>query len=380
MNDNRNLMPSILDREISTGAADAFGHIHFTKALQSIVESPGNKPPFSVGLLGKWGTGKSSIKALYLTSLQDDRTKDRKGRTRADRFHAITFNAWRFGGENIKRALLRHVFLALEGDEVELKDALFRQVRRPAQEKRAWREIWQDAFEKWGWSLLQVVAVYLVLFVALFLIAWIFQISDERVIGLMGALFAITGVPIVKYLLDPKRFNVPLYRDITRIELPRTSSEEYEDLLIEQLKKYKSGATISKKGKSCERLIVFVDDLDRLSAEEMISGLDAIRTFMEIPEEQVPGELGLVFVVSADETRIAYALASRHMQSDHLPGAIFSHNDARRYLDRIFQFRVEIPQFPKRDMRDYAMQRLRDDAPAVFKELTEVDPEIRTGS
>ena len=37
-----------------------------------------------------------------------------RGKRRQDRIHAITFNAWRYGGgEDIKRALLRHAFLEL---------------------------------------------------------------------------------------------------------------------------------------------------------------------------------------------------------------------------------------------------------------------------
>ena len=40
-------------------------------------------------------------------------------------------NAWRYGESNdIKRALLRHVFLELEGNEQTLKDELYNQIRR----------------------------------------------------------------------------------------------------------------------------------------------------------------------------------------------------------------------------------------------------------
>src|SRR5438309_393198 len=99
-------MPSLLDREINTDAHDAFGHRHFAAALRSLIESPGNEPPFSIGLLGGWGSGKSSIKALYQSSLAGDRTRSPNGIVRSDRFRAVTFNAWRFGGENMKRALL----------------------------------------------------------------------------------------------------------------------------------------------------------------------------------------------------------------------------------------------------------------------------------
>lgn len=93
--DNK-VMPAILDREISGADQDAFGHRHFAEGLQSLIESEELAPPFSIGLLGGWGTGKSSIKELYTNHLKNDASKQ-GGRLRKDRFHCITFNAWRFG-------------------------------------------------------------------------------------------------------------------------------------------------------------------------------------------------------------------------------------------------------------------------------------------
>ena len=123
------MMPSTLDREISKVEQDAFGHRHFAHALRSLIESGNHPTPFSIGLLGGWGTGKSSIKELYTAELRDDAHKGH-GLTREQRFHCITFNAWRFGGrdQDIKRALLRHVFLELGGAEENLHDKLFRQI------------------------------------------------------------------------------------------------------------------------------------------------------------------------------------------------------------------------------------------------------------
>lgn len=130
-------MPCLLDRQISSTKDDAFGHRHFAKALESLIESSQNEPPFSIGLLGKWGTGKSSIKELYLSSLKDDYK-------RSERIITINFNAWRFGGENIKRALLRHVFLSIGGDESCLKDALFRHIQSSTTVSRQWGDILRD--------------------------------------------------------------------------------------------------------------------------------------------------------------------------------------------------------------------------------------------
>lgn len=111
----------------------------------------------------------------------------------------------------------------------------------------------------------------------------------------------------------------------------------------------------------------------------MVSGLDAVRTFMEIPKTALPSGFGIVFVISCDEERIAEALADRRRQrSSDLPGAVMDPTDARRFLDRIFQFRLEIPQFPKRDMRNYAMRRLTQDLPLITKDLLDRGVSLET--
>jgi predicted KAP-like P-loop ATPase len=118
--------PAILDRELSDAAKDAFGHHHFAKLLAGYVES--QEPPYSIGLLGRWGVGKSTIKSLYEHDLTNRPSKDR--------IKTMTFNAWRYGGENVKRALLRHVYLGIGGDKTKLDDALFRQVQRPEEQQK----------------------------------------------------------------------------------------------------------------------------------------------------------------------------------------------------------------------------------------------------
>ncbi|MGH9929846.1 MAG: KAP family P-loop NTPase fold protein, partial [Pyrinomonadaceae bacterium] len=373
MTPDKSLMPSLLDVEINSSVADAFGHRHFAKALQGLVESSNNKPPYSIGLLGKWGTGKSSIKSIYLKALEDDLTKNSEDVPRNARIFSITFNAWRFGGENIKRALLRHVYLSLAGNAEKLNDALFRQIQRPAKEDRTWKAILKDFYEQWIWGALPGLFLLVLIVVLFLIIGWIFGYSNPWTAAPIIALATCAGL-IFRYLLDPKRLFVSRFATINRVELPSSSAEQYEDLLLEQLRTWKYDI-----GKKCERLVIFVDDLDRLSAEEMVSGLDAVRTFMEIQRTDLPSGFGIVFVISCDEERIAEALANRRKQGNSdLPGGVIGPADARRFLDRIFQFRLEIPQFPKGDMRNYAMKRLTNDLSVIAKDLRDKGVSLET--
>ncbi|HEX8211882.1 MAG TPA: P-loop NTPase fold protein [Longimicrobium sp.] len=348
------VVKGVLDREIGSVEDDAFGHHHFASALSGYVEG-GYSPPYSIGLLGKWGTGKSTIKRLYLTGLENDAHLPVGGTRRNERIRPITFNAWRHGGDDIKRALLRHVYLELGGSEEDLYDHLFRSKTRTSLEKRTAYDFFMDVWDRYAVGPAQIAAIFLVVIGALFALNSLGFFPDANLKAL-AAIVAVVSIPVLaKILFDPRREPVRRYTNVTRVEAPRASAEQYEDVLREQLRHYKEGP-----GKKVERLVIFVDDLDRLSAEEMVSGLDAVRCFMEIPTDLLPKGFGIVFVISCDEERIAEALGRRkRSDSKDLPGAIFNRSDARRYLDRIFQFRLEIPQFAKQDMRSYGLSLFR---------------------
>lgn len=359
MPDPRRLMPAVLDRQIESEEQDAFGHRHFAHALQSLVEDESHAPPFSIGLLGGWGTGKSSVKELYTRALADDSSSVDGKPPRSQRFKSITFNAWRFGGkdQDIKRALLRHVFLELGGDESSLYDSLYRNVTHTEKTYKPIKQQIKDHLLTWA----APVPAFLIAFLGLclFVIAGLLWLPLDGSIA--QGLFITAVTAIYGYLIKVmKPASVDPFRTITKVSLPSVSAEQYEDLLLKQLKTF-----ASKRHVPYERLIVFVDDLDRLSAEEMVLGLDAVRTFMEIPADKLPKNLGLVFVISCDEGKVADAL-SRRRGNPEQPATVFNPTDARRYLDRIFQFRLEIPPPPRSDMRQFALMHLK-----KFPELLE---------
>lgn len=354
MQDSRRTMPAVLDRHIETEDQDAFGHRHYAQALRCLIEDEGHRPPFSIGLLGGWGTGKSSVKELYTRALADDTSKEGKQHPRSQRFKSITFNAWRFGGkeQDIKRALLRHVFLELGGDEGKLQDDLYRNVTHTQSVAKPICELIKQHLISWAAPAPAfLIAFFTYLFVVCTGLVWL---PLEN--GVVQAFFVMAVTGIYGYLVKVmKPSSVSPFSTITRVHLPSVSAEQYEELLLQQLRKFKPA-----RGNAVpyERLVIFVDDLDRLSAEEMVLGLDAVRTFMEIPADKLPENLGLVFVISCDEGKVADAL-SRRRGNPEQPGSIFNPTDARRYLDRIFQFRLEIPPPPRNDMRQFALSKLK---------------------
>ncbi len=359
-------MPCILDREINDKVKDAFGHIDFAMALKSIIESKKNIPPYSIGLLGPWGTGKSSIKSLYLQDLEDDTSKI-NGIKRRDRLKPITFNAWKYGNndgkKSIKKSLLRHVYLELDGKEKDYDDIVNNITKSSYKTERPWNQIFKDFLQDFFWNPVFYVAQIIVCtFVGYFITLTVSHLTGKDLTEGYTLLTILTAniIPILAGFARKENFGIKRYTDNYSFHLPKKSAEDYEATLFNQIRIFKA------KNKNFEKIIIFIDDLDRLSPIEMVDGIDAVRTFMEIPNK----ELGIIFIISCAENRIAQALQKRQMNNG-MPGAVKTIDDARRYLDRIFQFRLEIPPLPKQDMRDYAIEKLKEDAPSVLDEIIE---------
>ena len=342
---SNDFFPAVLDREINSFDADVFGHRDYASALASLIVSERLAPPYSIGLLGSWGSGKSSVKAMCIRHVQDQIEQK-------SRFKIITFNAWRFGGENIKRALLREVFLALGGNIEDYNDRLFRTIEKTKKEARQVKDLLCDLWERTGWPIIVTSAFSLIglLILSLFYgLLWCFGITGENAVLPISL-----STPVLLYFychvfkwallsLGP----IHRYSDIKQTHEPRSSAEEFEEMLKEQLEKY------ARSHSKCARIVIFVDDLDRLSASEMVEGLDTIRSFLDLQHINKPG---IIFVISCDEQRIAEALTERNLQRWGTEAILDEHHksSARRYLDRIFQFRLEIPAPPKLDLSGYA--------------------------
>lgn len=357
-------MPAFLDKEVTSEDRDKFGHAHLAAALRDLIEDERHRPPYSIGLLGKWGTGKSTVKGLYLDRLRDDDRRNGEGIRRRDRVYPVTFNAWKYAGESeIRKSLLRHIFLQIGGTHDEADWNLFKTVASTVYQKKPFKEIWAEFVDQYALGLL-IVGLFGVLFVVLLImLGWLLDFDDP----VTAAVGLVTSGSIVSLLAQKFFSNLTILSARTPVQItspPSQTIDEFEDLFLAQLGKFSK----TNEGKKVRRIVVFIDDLDRLTADEMVSGLDGIRSLSEIASHRMADAIGIVFVISCDEERVADALSKRRATAE-LPAAVSNIQDARRYLDRIFQFRLEIPPFSKRDMRNFALGLLETEYSALTADL-----------
>lgn len=90
------------------------------------------------------------------------------------------------------------------------------------------------------------------------------------------------------------------------------------------------------------RLVIFVDDLDRCRPERVTDVLESVKLFFDLP--------GLTFVFALDNGQLERAVASDYkMERD----------EARVYLEKIFQLKVDLPRKEATDLRDFLASNLK---------------------
>lgn len=336
-------IPLLLDKPLNSPDADQFGHEHYADILYDLITNNDLKMPYNIGLLGKWGVGKSSIKGICKKKLGEN----------SKNVYCIDFNAWKYGGCGIKKALLREIYLKINGTDEAIKDQFSRHITKQVMElcdnQELRKNIWNVAC---NW--LQIIIYNLIL-----CLMWKFFLPNLELWGQIFSTIPLAAVLaiVTKYLLDKNNMLVPVFQNITKMDVPDTTAEIYEEFLKKQLKKYKES------NKLIDKIVVFVDDIDRLpSAQEMVDGINAIRAFMDFDIED-KDNIGFVFVVSCCEYKISDALMSIKITDDMDIESCEQQVEAKRFLDKIFHFRIDIPPFPYRDMIDYSKKILETQIP-----------------
>jgi hypothetical protein len=239
---------------------DELGFQQMAEQLAQIVLSPSTSTPFTVGIEGGWGSGKSTLMSL----VEDALTSHAEGRTVGAApvsVRTVRYNAWTAEGSSALSGLIRSVLPELD------PSVLRRLVRR-------------------GRS------------------SWWVGLTITVAMSFLG----------VGHLVDVawRRFGVD----------KETRNEVRSQLFAAMDEWVHAGAAAGE----LRRLVVFVDDLDRCSPENIREVFEAIRVYLDAP--------GFVFVIGYDAAVVNDRL---------LNSADGAATPWRAYLEKIIQVDFHLP-------------------------------------
>ena len=261
--------------------ADCIDYNHLISAVTGIINNP-NLLPCSIGIFGDWGSGKSSLMKMV-----EEKYKDKEN------ILVIRFNGWLFEGyEDTKTVLMGRIV-----DEIISKRTLGTKALKTA--ARLLKKI--DILRLSGTAIKYGIGF-----------------ATMGPVGLAAAsgadlLGKLKDADYEKYIKERKE------SEVNPDENLRNNIQEFHENFDELIRET-----------NLEKIIVFIDDLDRCSPDTIIGTLEAIKLFLFTK--------GTAFVIGADERLIKYAVRRRFPE---IPGD--STEVGRDYLEKLIQYPIRIP-------------------------------------
>jgi hypothetical protein len=306
------------DHALAAEEADLFDHEDYVVRLVEVVEEASPRhAAANIALYGPWGSGKSSIANLFAAKLEAA-AEERRAEGKEPRFVFLSFDAFKYA----RRPFLRQFIRQLSSQVLPPKRA--RHYQRRLYQERTHLEA-RFAFNWWA------VTAALVAVVASFAALLIFLPhghARDIVIDVVHVA-AIVVVPSA-LLLGVIGQALPIL-SASATSGPPESDEQFETLFNEILAELGIDAT------SEQKLVVFVDELDRCSPAEVAQTLETLRTFLGVP--------GCIFIVGADQRVLEQALCEHVRQATPPDPANPYYSEGSAYLDKIFQYQLALSPF-----------------------------------
>ena len=340
------------DKSLNNIDDDQFRYQDFANNLRKIIEC--NEAPFNIAIVGKWGLGKSSLVNMALAPLRKKGNKND--------YLICDINAWKYEKDEIGKAFLKELWEGISEKRVlsfyffhkeysNIIEEMFKKGKNNSKEKVGLRN-----FVKYligiGIASVAIFTIYCAISNNFYEISFnVNQFLASTFLRYCKNIGSILIIPIVVWLgkLFMDKLNEPLYKKY-EISFPLVTQADYEIYLKNLLDEY------YRKNPN-KKIIVVIDDLDRLSADKIVEALDALKLFMEYDR--------FIFIVPFDDEILKNALRTKRISGISTFGSEY---DIEMVLDKIFQYKMYLPQLIKYDMRNYAFEICKNDCSDFIKE------------
>jgi len=327
----------IPDNRLAPDEQDLLEHDAIARGVAEIAWQA--EAPVNIALFGPWGSGKSSVYSMIEKHLN---------RIAPKRVRIARYDAWKYGGRELKRNFIDSLARELDLDKKpEFSEGLEQdQVDTRLHTRKWFTDNWVSLLFGAGlavavaalWVVVQAVA-------AVLLADEGFNATATSLVAQAGTVF---GLALVATLVGPKVLE-------GAATTTKTPAPEGSDQFA---KRFADLVEASLEGKH-ERLVVFIDELDRCDPKDVVATLIDLKTFLDQDK--------CAFIVAADREVIERALRevpqAKPVREDEpyyaTPGA---------FLDKIFQHQLSLPPLRSRALTKFAHD-LVDDQGGIWKEL-----------
>ncbi|MBM7412132.1 hypothetical protein JOE38_001955 [Clavibacter michiganensis] len=309
------------DSAVATVEGDEFEHDAIAGRIVEVLGA--GQTPLNVALYGPWGSGKSSIYRLMSERLKAD-----------DTVKLVRYDAWKYGGDSLKRNFISSAArsLSLESNK-KFMQGLY-------ETRREVRLDW-IAFLLRHWRSLVLIFLFSVAvatgWAAVISLASIAkdQFFDDFWNNLPKSLLTL-GTVVLTLMTSLKIVDGA---NLTVESSAPSSDEQFAETFRELIKE-------AKKKFGAQRLVFFVDELDRCAPNDVVSTLISLKTFLDEPDA--------AFVVAADRLVLEAALDDGLRQVTPTRAAEPYYSTSGAFLEKIFQYQFSLPPLRERALTGFA--------------------------
>jgi formylglycine-generating enzyme required for sulfatase activity len=318
---------------------DGLDFTPYVETLADIIQT-GNTP-LTIGVFGTWGSGKTSLMKMVQNGIPKSKYKGLP-----KDYTIIWFDAWKYDKEEtLWRAFLLRILTALketaasQGQPVEAFEKL---------QSLLYREM---ELEKVGGVKIDLAKLGGVTAKSLV------QLSLSFIPGIASLTKLIEGLQsgVAK---DVDEASTAIQRERTKVYIEQIQFfEKFQDTFRDLVQEYVNP----------NRLVVFVDDLDRCLPEKAIQVLEAIKLFLDVQD--------CVFVLGIDQDVIARGIELKYRDVKdikNVDGKPHFTIEGIKYLEKIIQLPFQIPPVIQDDMGSFVEglsgEWPHEDCPRVFAE------------
>lgn len=315
-------MKFIIDEEIILNnkegeRTDLLNTSVYADMLVKTIESADKSKPFTIGLFGEWGSGKSSVLKTAQNILEAKPNY---------KYRFVTYDAWKYAGDSFRRMFLYELQNKLGVKPTEMLNRFYDNINEDT-------EVKHKVNTHYG--------VYYVLL--LFVIGCILLVCDNDVLKYLG--FALTVITILVNLWKNSTDDLKVTVQKSRFFAPEQFEECFNEI-IEGCRKtsisQKVWNWITRVEKQSDELVIVIDNIDRCHNDMAYSLLTDIKNFLGCKQQH------LIFVIPVDVDALKKHIINKSKSSAE------ECNQADEFLRKFFNVSLWIKPFHSDEMFEFA--------------------------
>lgn len=311
----------IPDAALPDSVRDALKHDAVARVVADLVRKVDT--PANVALFGPWGSGKSSLYGM----IEERIKKDRQGTA------LVRYDAWKFGGNSLHRNFLAHVT-----DKLNLTERDLARVNGTTETSRLrlGLYLWRN---KGSLGIAFAVALFVgtawMLLSALAANKWGVGVTAPiEYKPALGKALPSSGVVFGAVIAGLLLSNQSLASAVEKRTKPPLQEADQFFAAFEKMMERLTRKRWFYKDKQNDRLVVFIDELDRCQPSDVARTLTDLLTFLDHAK--------CVFVVAADREVLEEALDSAPQAKPIREGEPY-YSTSGAFLDKVFQHQLSLP-------------------------------------